>query len=356
MSKTAETGGAPHAAHDAAGSGGPLGYPSRHGQQRLAPYPGGPQPGPVSAMAGSRYHEQARNGRQGGLRRLGELLAVLGLLGAGFIVAIGVSVLVGSVLGLEVAPDDSDRLLADPLADEAMGLLVLAAGIPAVLLAVRWCGNRPAGSLVSVTGGVRWRWLGLCAAVAFPVMAVELGVLALWSWLEEGDEVFAGDVPAPGRLLVGLVLFAALIPFQAAAEEFFFRGWLAQFFGGFLRSPWPGVCVASVLFALAHGFGSWSGFSLLLYSALWWGWLVIRTGGLEAVIAMHTANNVLSYGFALVLGQISDTGTAADAPWQVLVLELVSAPTYCLLAARMSSARGVASRRPDGLPSGRPPA
>lgn len=180
-------------------------------------------------------------------------------------------------------------------------------------------------------------------------MALELGVLALWSWMEEGDEVFEGDAPGLGKFLFGLVLLAVLISFQAAAEEFVFRGWIAQFFGGFLRSPWPGVCVGSVLFALAHGFGSWSGFLLLLYSALWWGWLVIRTGGLEAVIAMHAANNILSYGLAMALGQLAETGTAADAPWEALVLELVSAPAYCLLMARLSSARGVASRRPEGL-------
>ncbi len=329
------------------GASGPAPYPPA--PYPLAPYPSWPgkQPGRAPAPAGSRYHEQARNGRQGVLRRLGEVLVVVGLLAAGAIAVIGLGMDLGSGLGLELAPDGGDRLFADPLADEAVGLLALATGIPAVLLAVLWCGSRPAGTLASVTGRVRWRWLGLCAAVAFPFMALQLGVLTLWSWFEEGGEVFAGDAPGPGRLLLGLVVFAVLIPFQAAAEEFVFRGWLAQFFGGFLRSPWPGVFVASVLFALAHGFGGWSGFFLLLYSALWWGWLVIRTGGLEAVIAMHTANNVLSYGVALVLGQLADTGTAADAPWQALAVELMSAPAYCLLTARLSRARGVASRRPE---------
>ncbi|WP_327286527.1 MULTISPECIES: type II CAAX endopeptidase family protein [unclassified Streptomyces] len=324
-------------------------YSSWPGQHGSALNPDGPRPGPVPAPSGTEYHEQARNGRQRWPRRLGEALAVFGLLVTGFVVAIGVSMQVAAVVGLDLAPDGSTRLLVNPLADEAVGLLALATGIPAVLLAVRWCGDRPAGTVAAVTGGVRWAWFGICAGVAFPLMALELGVLALWSWMEEGDEVFEGDAPGLGKFLFGLVLLAVLISFQAAAEEFVFRGWIAQFFGGFLRSPWPGVCVGSVLFALAHGFGSWSGFLLLLYSALWWGWLVIRTGGLEAVIAMHAANNILSYGLAMALGQLAETGTAADAPWEALVLELVSAPAYCLLMARLSSARGVASRRPEGL-------
>ncbi|MFJ9646121.1 lysostaphin resistance A-like protein [Streptomyces sp. NPDC101206] len=309
-------------------------------------------PAVVAAPGGSRYHEQARNGRQGWLRRIGELLAVVGLLAAAMVVVTGLGLLGADALGLESAADGAEQLLADPVADNALGLLGLAVGIPAVMVAVRWCGSRPAGTLASVAGRVRWRWLGVCAAVAFPLMAVQMGALALWEWLAEGDEVFAGDTPAAGRLLLGAVLFAVLVPFQASAEEFVFRGWLPQFFGGFLRSPWPGVAVASVLFALAHGFGGWSGFLLLCYSAGWWGWLVIRTGGLEVVMAMHTANNVFSFVTALVFGQLADAGTAADAPWQALVVELACAPAYCLIVARLADARGVASTSASTSASG----
>ncbi|MFD0723490.1 CPBP family intramembrane glutamic endopeptidase [Streptomyces globosus] len=308
----------------------------------------------VAAPAGTRYHEQSRNGRQRFWHRLGEFLIVGGLFMVAMVLLVGIGMAVGQALGFDPAPEDGgDRLLADPLADQALALTGLALGIPAVLLAVLWCGMRPPGTVVSVVGRMRWRWLGLCAAVAFPLMAVQMGVLVLWEWLGSGDEVFEGDAPGVTRLLAGLVLFAALVPFQAAAEEFVFRGWLVQFFGGFLRSPWPGVCVASVLFALAHGFGGWSGFFLLLYSALWWGWLVQRTGGLEAVIAMHTANNVLSFGLALALGQLAESGTAADAPWQALVVELVSAPVFCLVVDRMARARGIDSRRPRIRPGHR---
>ncbi|MFD9797860.1 CPBP family intramembrane glutamic endopeptidase [Streptomyces sp. NPDC059071] len=251
------------------------------------------------------------------------------------------------VSGVQFAPEGSERLLADPLADEALGLLSLAVGIPAVMLGVRWWGRRPAGTLASVTGRLRWRWLGLCVGLAFAVTALNMGVLALWDWLANGNEAFTGEVPGMGRLVLGLSVFLVLVPFQAAAEEFIFRGWLPQFFGGFLSSPWPGVVVASMLFAVAHGFGGWSGFLLLLYSALWWGWLVDRTGGLEAVIALHTANNVLSFSIATVLGQLADTSTAADAPWEALVAELVTAPAFCLLVARIAKTRGITARRPE---------
>ncbi|MFE1383483.1 CPBP family intramembrane glutamic endopeptidase [Streptomyces sp. NPDC058740] len=280
------------------------------------------------------------------------MATVVGLLASGTIAVVVLGMTAAFLAGVTFAPEEGERLLADPLADEALGLLSLAVGIPAVMLGVRWCGGRPAGTLASVTGRLRWRWLGLCAGLAFAVMAVNMGVLMLWDRLANGDGVFAGDAPGVSRFVVGLVVFLVLVPFQAAAEEFVFRGWLAQFFGGFLSSPWPGVVVASVLFALAHGFGGWSGFLLLLYSAMWWGWLVERTGGLEAVIAIHTANNVLSYVIALVLGQLADTSTAADAPWQALLAELVTAPAYCLLVAHLAKKRGVTARRPAPLGGG----
>ncbi|MFI8823818.1 lysostaphin resistance A-like protein [Streptomyces sp. NPDC053431] len=324
--------------------GHPYGVPARawpSAEERAAAH------GVVAAPTGSRYSEQARNGRQGAWRRLGEVLTVVGLLVVGMVAVLLLGMTVAVVSGLESAPDGGERLLADPLADDAFALLSLAIGIPAVMLGVRWCGRRPAGTLASVTGRLRWHWLGLCAGPAFAVMVLNMGGLMLWDWLANGDESFAGEAPGAGRLVAGLAVFLLVVPFQAAAEEFVFRGWLPQFFGGFLRSPWPGVAVASVLFALAHGFGGWSGFLLLLYSALWWGWLVERTGGLEAVIAVHTANNVLSFVIALVLGQLADTGTAADAPWQALVAELVTAPAYCLLTARLAKKRGVVARRPE---------
>ncbi|MFG2715962.1 type II CAAX prenyl endopeptidase Rce1 family protein [Streptomyces goshikiensis] len=341
---------APQSGPQSYGGGGPQACPAGGG------WAAGAQPrwgyevrasGPSAAPEDSLYHQQARNGRQGVLGRLGELLLVVGFLVAGTIAVIAVGATAGYALGLDFAPGDSERFLSDPLADTVMGLAGIAIGIPAVLLAVRLGGHRFAGSVASVTGRLRWRWLGVCAAVALPVLALQTGLLMLWGWLEQGDAGLGGvEFPGWGSLLLGLVLLWLVVPFQAAAEEFVFRGWLAQYFGGFLRSPWPGIVVASLLFALAHGFGAWTGFALLFYSAMWWGWLVVRTGGLEAVIAAHTANNLVAFCLSLVLGQLADTETAADAPWQALVLELLVSPAYCLLIARLSTRYGVERRGP----------
>ncbi|MHC0429428.1 CPBP family intramembrane glutamic endopeptidase [Streptomyces sp. O3] len=314
----------------------------------MPPYIPPPRTGPVRAPSGSRYHEQARNGHGGRLVWLGELLVVLVLFVAGALVVFGVGSVLAAVLDAEAAAG-SDEVFADPLAEVAFGLAAIAVGVPAVLLGLRLVGNRPAGTVSSVTGRLRWGWLGRCALVAFPLIALQLGLLIAWTWnAEPAAESPAAEsgqgFPGWSAFALSLAVLCALVPVQAAAEEYVFRGWLVQVTGRFLRSPWPGIAVASLLFAVAHGFGELSGFALLFYSALWWGWLVIRTGGLEAVIALHTANNLVAFTLAAGFGELSSDATAADAPWQALVLELVFAPLYCLLAARLADRRGIAWR------------
>ncbi|MFF7727131.1 CPBP family intramembrane glutamic endopeptidase [Streptomyces sp. NPDC008001] len=312
--------------------------------------------GPSVAPAGSRYHQQARNGRQGALGRVGEFFLMLLLAVAGPVLAFLVVMAVGSAAGLEAAADDGDRVFANPLADQAAGLASLAVGIPAVFVVVRRCGRRPAGTVGSVRGRLRWGWLGRCAGVAFPLLALQLGLLVAWEAAAEGTVPDGFAFPGWPSFLLAVAVIALLVPFQAAAEEFVFRGWVTQFCGGFLRSPWPGVAVGSLLFALAHGLGQVSGFALLLYSALWWGWLVVRTGGLEAVIAIHTANNVLTFWLAAAAGQLSDDSTAADAPWPALALEVVFAPLYCLIVARLAKRHRIEDRSsPAAAEAGPPP-
>jgi membrane protease YdiL (CAAX protease family) len=45
-----------------------------------------------------------------------------------------------------------------------------------------------------------------------------------------------------------------LVPFQAAAEEYLFRGWLLQAFGAFMRTPWPGILIGAAAFTALHAY------------------------------------------------------------------------------------------------------
>ncbi|MFE2291306.1 CPBP family intramembrane glutamic endopeptidase [Streptomyces sp. NPDC059452] len=322
---------------------GPQGYGTAPGPQGYGtPPPGyGPPPGPVRAEAGARYDEQGRNGQGGRFGWLGELSLVLLLIVVSIVVVSVIAGILAAVLDAGPASADSEVFFENPVADMAFQLAGIAVCIPVVLWGARYLGKRPAGTVSSVLGRLRWRWLGLCAAVAVPLIILQFGALLAWTWGDEGGGPAGDGFPGWTSFLLTLALLGALVPFQAAAEEYVFRGWLVQVIGRVVRSPWPAVVLASLLFALAHGFGELSGFILLFYSALWWGWLVIRTGGLEAVITLHVANNLLALGLAAGFGELASTETAADAPWQAMVLEFVFAPLYCLVIARLADRRGV---------------
>ena len=71
-----------------------------------------------------------------------------------------------------------------------------------------------------------------------------------------------------------------------------------QALGSLVARPWFGVVVSAVVFALLHGLQNPPLFVDRLAFGLLAGWLVWRTGGLEAGIAAHVVNNVFAYVMA----------------------------------------------------------
>ncbi|GAA2803779.1 CPBP family intramembrane glutamic endopeptidase [Nonomuraea dietziae] len=102
--------------------------------------------------------------------------------------------------------------------------------------------------------------------------------------------------------LPALVVIVLLVPFQAAAEEYIFRGWLLQAFGAYIRSPWPGIVLGSAGFAALHAYTDWGILDVFSFGVLM-GWLAVRTGGLEAPIAMHVVNNTLAFAISAARGR-----------------------------------------------------
>ncbi|MER7576175.1 CPBP family intramembrane glutamic endopeptidase [Streptomyces sp. NPDC126514] len=234
---------------------------------------------------------------------------------------------VGEGLGRPSLPDGTTDFGA--LGNIALQLLYIALLLPLVLLAVRWTGRRPAGTVSSVTGRLRWRWLGRCLAAALPAAAL-LGAAVVFLPIEES---VAGAEPAQWvgwpMFLTSLPVLALVVPLQAAAEEYVFRGWLLQAVGGFLRSPWCAVLPQALLFGAAHGWGTvWGFVDLCVFGAVA-GYLTVRTGGLEAAVALHVVNNLLAFGLsaAVVDGLVADE-TSADAPWLLAVVDMTVVLLY----------------------------
>jgi membrane protease YdiL (CAAX protease family) len=228
--------------------------------------------------------------------------------------------------------------------------LVLAALIPLAAFSM-WAGfGRRPGGLSSVAGHLRRRWLLLCGVVALAVMvaATLLGGLV-------GSQPFTWHPEPRWPQLFAVVVVTT--PLQAAGEEYLFRGWVLQVVGSTIGRPVIGTllggAVSSALFALAHGqqdpwlFADRFGFGALACL------LVLRTGGLEAGIALHTVNNLVAFGVTVSAGQLSDalTPTGSDPVSLVVDLLVLSSGTAALLLAarRVRPARTAppAVRRPQ---------
>lgn len=181
----------------------------------------------------------------------------------------------------------------------------------AILLPISWglvrlLHRTPPRYLSSVRPGLRWRPLfGFFLTSAVVLNLVLLGQ----NWLV-GRQV--GTTPQQGFLWF---MAAALLttPLQAAAEEYFFRGYLMQSLGAWVASPWFGIVASALVFALLHGTQNvWLFLDRFAFGVLA-GVLVVRSGGLEAAIAVHVANNLFAYLYAGL-----STGIAALKAVQVI--------------------------------------
>ncbi|MGO4488114.1 CPBP family intramembrane glutamic endopeptidase [Microbacterium sp. 2RAF4] len=207
--------------------------------------------------------------------------------------------------------------------------------IPALLLASRLIEGRGVGLLSSVTGRLRMAWLGKSLLLALAVFLVYFAVVLGWSALS-GDAVTA-DFSHPG-LWTMVLLVLLLIPFQAAAEEYVFRGYLMQLVGGWLRHPAFAILLPVPIFVLGHGYDVWGAASVGMF-AIVAAWLTWRTGGLEAAISLHIVNNVLIFllGSVTLVDANATSGTAVD-----LLASALAMVVYAVLADRWAARLGIA--------------
>lgn len=220
-------------------------------------------------------------------------------------------------------------------------LVPLIALIPVLFLASRLMQGCGVGLLSSVLGRIRWRWLGHTLLLALIVFTV---AFALWIAVDTALGVpFEVRFDHPGIPLM-LVIVLLLVPLQATAEEYVFRGYLMQLVGAWLRHPAFAILLPAPLFVLGHGYDIWGGLSVGAFAVVA-GWLCWRTGGLEAAISMHIVNNVVIFVLAsigLVDGNATE-GTPVD-----LLVQTAIIVVYSLLVIRAADRRGI-RRRGGGM-------
>jgi membrane protease YdiL (CAAX protease family) len=230
-----------------------------------------------------------------------------------------------------------------------LDMLTLVVLIPAVLLAVLVTGPRPIGYLSSVAGRLRWKWLALTGAIAFAVFIATIGGSVALAELTEPAEISAPDVSTRAIVAIGLILL--LVPFQAAAEEYVFRGYVLQLVGSWTRFAFIPVIVSVPLFVAGHLYDFWGLVDVGIFG-LTAAVLTIRTGGLEAAIAAHTANNVVLFVLD-ALGMISATDDSGAGPLD-LIPTIISSIVFLVLVEWMARRQGLQRTRPP-IPTPPPP-
>lgn len=194
------------------------------------------------------------------------------------------------------------------------------------------------GHLSSVLGRLRRRWLAATLGVALATLAVVLGVQHL-AGADASSWVLA---PQPGWWAFLLVVLLTT-PLQAAAEEYFFRGYLMQALGSMVRAPWFGIVTSAALFTAFHTASNAAIVADRFAFGLLAGWLVWRTGGLEAAIAAHVVNNVASFAIAALTSSVAQIRATTAVTWEIAAWDIARFALFTLavwlLARRCHPAR-----------------
>lgn len=197
--------------------------------------------------------------------------------------------------------------------------------IPAIFIARLITNFKPLGLIHSITGSMRWSYLGVFLGFGFLIFGLYyVGFLALEGSLTTQNSVHPLD---SGMFWLYLVLILLMVPFQCYAEELLFRGYLMQTVGRWLKNPVWAIILPAPIFMALHGYGLWGQLSVLTM-ALIAGFLCWYTGGLEAGIGLHIANNIstIILGLLGLADPFDAKGEAQELDFaQALILQLAFA-------------------------------
>lgn len=334
------------------------GYPGAPGPGAPAPYPPypnppvyPPQPGywtplpeaprieapskrPWPAPGHSRLHAKDRPRERRWWTPLLTTLLAVALFGsvsmiAGIVLGVWIAIQGGGMEDVIAITGGADADLSNPLFYVfTFGSIALM--IPAFAIAMRVVEGVRLGALSSIDGRLRWGILARAAGLAVLVLSPTI-ILSI------GDTVAAGGISAE-RLATGaalLPLVLVLVPIQSAAEEYAFRGFALRTLMGWGLAPIIAMIIAVVPFTLGHIYG-WKGMLDVTVFGLCMAWLVWRTGGLEASIALHAVNNLTGAVFsAFGQGNLLDD----NIPVWALALSLVQTLVYTAIADRLWAAK-----------------
>lgn len=309
-------------------------------------YPAFPHPVPTP------YHQMLRTWTY----RWWKPLVGLAVVAGGFLVTQVLAAVAIIVLAVSRGGDMFENLtsLAN-LEDIGPGFLLLLNLSLAAMILVSWLAIRAAHRmrprwLTSVAPKMRWTFFWACVGVSVIALVAQLAVSMV---VPAGGDASLGTTvnDFTGRTIGIAIIVLFTTPFQAAGEEYLFRGYLMQAAGSLLKfnttraaelvSKWGAILLTSLLFAAAHGAQNFPLFFDRFAFGFIAGWLIIRTGGLEAGIAMHILNNFFALGAALLFGDIGSSLSVSEASWWNIPITVTQAGVYTILVVLLANRMGV---------------
>ena len=211
--------------------------------------------------------------------------------------------------------------------------LSLALLIPCAMFAV-WAAHRVnPGILASVTGRFRWGWFAKC----FGLAVLLISATAVISSLTDSGSTPEHTASSTGTFITLSLIIVLTTPLQAAGEEFAFRGYLGQAIGAWVKFPIVSMIITSTAFALAHGGQSAPLFLDRFGFGMVAAYLVLRTGGLEVSIALHTVNNLAALLTAAAFSDFSSQLVSPDAPWALIGIDVIELAIFVVIIEVMRS-------------------
>ncbi len=286
------------------------------------------------------------------------LMTAVFFLGVSILVAIPVFIVVFATNAIDflspTATDDLTALITPDMARPwtlvfGLGSIILV--LPLIPVALKIAGIRPSGVRVSILHSVlfrlRWRWLGVAFIPAVVVWVVTFAA-QLGIGVAAGQQLlpFSTDVPT---YLLSVLIVVLLVPIQAATEEYLYRGVLLQSVGAWVGFAPVTIVVSAMLFGFSHAYDVW-GILSVIAMGIGFAYAAIRTGGLEAGIALHAVNNIGAFvvtgtGIFGPTGITEDTGGAP-----ALIAQIVTVVLWVLAVEWFARRNGVERLSRIGIP------
>lgn len=185
--------------------------------------------------------------------------------------------------------------------------------------------RRPFRSLISVDMMFDIRRCLLGAALYLPVNAIGLLAISCFSSLRAGTWLFPFqrfEWPHHNDQIAASMSMLIAIPMLAFSEELYFRAWLTQTLGRYIRSTTIVVMLVAVAFAAVHSQYDLRMKVLILVNSFGLSALILRDKRLELAIGAHAMWNICATLQTLFFtGPLAHTHTQVTTlDWAILVI------------------------------------